>query len=131
MKGNRVHAASLLIFIVALTFSKQTLLAQRIYDGFDAPTINQNAPYRDISVDPAALIDRYNGPFQLADMPYQELPGRFPDRVIFADPTNLDDDYFQVPLPFNIQFDNNAYPAGSNLWVSTNGFVIITATQLI
>lgn len=131
MKGNSVHAASLLILLASVTFGIQTSVAQRVYDEFDAPSINQNALYRDISVDPVTLFNRYNGPYQLADMPYQDLPGQFPDRVIFADPTNLDDDYFQIPVPFNIQFDNNSYPVNSGfLYVSTNGFVMVSNTAV-
>lgn len=125
MKVKCVQTASFLLALLSLSIGSNQLSAQRIYDEFDAPSINQNALYKDIGVEPSTLISRYNGPIQLSDMPYQELTATFPDRTVFTPPANLDDDYFQIVTPFNMQFDNNSYPAGSNIWVSTNGFVII------
>ena len=125
MNLKRVLTASLFIIGFVGLFAVNQAIAQRVYDEFDAPSINENALYKDIGVDAAALVNRYNGPYQLNDMPYQELTAGFPDRNIFPAPADLDDDYFQVVTTFNMQFDNNSIVAGSNIWVSTNGFVIL------
>lgn len=125
MKIIRLLMVSFTFMLITILFTNEHVVAQRVYDEFDAPSINYNTLYKDISYDPSTLVNRYNGPYQLNDMPYQELTASFPERVIFNTPSNLDDAYFQVVTTFNMQYDNNSYPAGSNLWVSTNGFVVI------
>jgi hypothetical protein len=124
MKRRRIFLA----LIAALTFTlllSTEVKAQRIYDEFDAPVINQGRLYTDYSINPLSFASRYNGPILVNNTPYIENTDA--GRIIYPTPTSasdIDAGYFQLQLPFTIQYNGTTFPANtSNLWISVNGFI--------
>ncbi|MBK7985592.1 MAG: hypothetical protein IPK11_01415 [Ignavibacteria bacterium] len=120
MKRKCLLIAAALVFLVS---SMPSLFAQRIYDEFDAPTINPNRNYIDYGVIPNTFGTRFIGPMIMSDWAYREIQSVPPQHVIFTAPSDPENGSFQLPLPFTIQFDNTTFTTNDNLWVNVNGFI--------
>lgn len=121
MKRRRIFLALIAAFSFTLLLSTQTVKAQRIYDEFDAPSINAGKLYTDYSVSPFTFASRYNGPMLVNNVPYTENAD--PNRTI-AVPTNTDAGYMQIPLPFTMQYNGTTFSTATDyIWASVNGFV--------
>lgn len=126
MKRKCLLIAAALVFLVS---SMPSLFAQRIYDEFDAPTINPNRNYIDYGVIPNSFGTRFIGPMIMSDWAYREIQSVPPQHVIFQAPSNLDDGNFQLQLPFTIQFNNTTFTTNDNLWVNVNGFIQVGGSE--
>lgn len=135
MFRRRIFLALIAAFSFTLLLSTQEVKAQRIYDEFDAPVINEGKLYRDYSTNPLTFASRYNGngPILVNNIPYSENTDA--GRIIYPAPTTpaaIDAGMYAIQLPFTMQYNGTTYPANTgNLWVSVNGFVIVStaATQ--
>jgi len=124
-----------LALIAALSFTlllSSEVKAQRIYDEFDAPVINEGKLYKDYSISPLSFASRYNGPMLVSNVPYTELTDAAPNRNFMAVPNATDFNtsdygYMQVAVPFTFQYNGTTYPGNGSLWVSVNGFAIVNS----
>lgn len=126
MKRKCLLIAAALVFVMT---SMPSLLAQRIYDEFDAPTINPNKNYIDYGVNPTNFATRFVGPMIMSDMAYREIQSVPPQHVIFAAPADLEDGSFALRLPFSIQFNNTTFTTNDDLWINVNGFIQVGGSQ--
>ena len=135
MFRGRIFLALIAAFSFTLMLSTQEVKAQRIYDEFDAPVINEGKLYRDYSINPLTFASRYNsnGPILVSNVPYTE--NNDAGRIIYPAPTSpadIDAGMYAIQLPFTMQYNGTTFPANTaNLWVSVNGFIIVSqaATQ--
>ncbi len=124
MKRRRIFLALIAAFSFTLLLSTQAVKAQRIYDEFDAPSINAGKLYTDYSVSPFTFASRYNGPMLVSNVPYTENTDA--GRIIMTAPTNVDAGYMGVPLPFTMQYNGTTFSTATDqIWVSVNGFAKI------
>ncbi|MBI3259725.1 MAG: T9SS type A sorting domain-containing protein [Ignavibacteriae bacterium] len=134
MNRRRIFLALIAALSFTLLLSTQ-VKAQRIYDEFDAPVINEGKLYKDYSISPLSFASRYNGPMLVSNVVYNELTENGPDRVKMIPPAKgspaADAGYLQAQLPFTIQYNGTTYPAGTGyLWISVNGFVIVNTSPV-
>lgn len=115
--------------LVLLMSSTPSLFAQRIYDEFDAPTINPNRNYIDYGVIPNTFGTRFVGPMIMSDMAYREIQSVPPQHVIFTAPQDLDNGSFALRLPFPIQFNNTTFTTNDDLWINVNGFIQVGGSE--
>lgn len=115
--------------LVLLMSSTPSLFAQRIYDEFDAPTINPNRNYIDYGVIPNTFGTRFVGPMIMSDMAYREIQSVPPQHVIFPVPQDLDNGSFALRLPFPIQFNNTTFTTNDDLWINVNGFIQVGGSE--
>lgn len=115
--------------LVLLMSSTPSLFAQRIYDEFDAPTINPNRNYIDYGVIPNTFGTRFVGPMIMSDMAYREIQSVPPQHVIFPAPQDLNDGSFALRLPFPIQFNNTTFTTSDDLWINVNGFIQVGGSE--
>jgi len=115
--------------LVLLMSSTPSLFAQRIYDEFDAPTINPNRNYIDYGVIPNTFGTRFVGPMIMSDMAYREIQSVPPQHVIFPVPQDLDNGSFALRLPFTIQYNNTTFTTSDDLWINVNGFIQVGGSE--
>jgi hypothetical protein len=122
MKKFFSKSKSMLVAPLLLASAFQYASAQRVFDEFDAPQIVEGKLYVDYGTTPQTLRDRYLPPY-IVGLQYQALGTTGTNLV----PADKNDGYIALRLPFTIQYAGNTYPANTDIQVSVNGFVAMTA----